>query len=51
MAYDESSSPVEDAAKEQAVIVLTELVEQLTKHFGIMKTTARAAIRQALMEV
>jgi hypothetical protein len=51
MAYDENSSPVEDQAKEQAVIVLNELVNQLTKHFGIMKTTARAAIRAALMEI
>lgn len=48
---DETSSPAEDQAREQAVVVLTNLVDSLSKHFGIMKTQARAAIRQALMEV
>jgi hypothetical protein len=48
---DETSAPAEDQAREQAIIVLTNLVDSLSKHFGIMKTQARAAIRQALMEV
>ena len=38
-------------AKEQAALVLAQLVESLTKHFGIMKTDARAIVREALQEM
>ncbi len=38
-------------AKEQAALVLAQLVESLAKHFQIMKTDARAIVREAMMEL
>ena len=52
MAGDEFSSPIEDQAKEQAALVLTQLVEALADHFKpLTKSQARAIVRQAMQEL
>ena len=38
-------------AKEQATLVIQQLVESLAKHFVIMKTDARAVVREAVHEM
>ena len=51
MAYDENTSPAEDEAKEQALLVMTQLVNALSAKYSLMKTQARAIVRQAMMEI
>ena len=51
MGYDESTSSTEDEAKEQAGLVLAQLVDALSKKYNLMKTQARAIVRQAMMEL
>lgn len=52
MLGDEYSSPVEDQAREQAVIVLTNLVDSLVNHFKpLTRSQSRAIVRQALQEL
>ena len=51
MAYDENTSPAEDEAKEQALLVMTQLVDALAVKYNLMKTQARAIVRQAMTEL
>jgi len=48
---NEYTGPTEDAAKEQAAIVLNNLVNLLSAHFNLMKSQSRAIVRAALMEL
>ena len=51
MAYDENTSPAEDEAKEQALLVMTQLVDALAVQHNLMKTQTRAIVRQAMTEL
>jgi hypothetical protein len=48
---NEHSSQTEVDAKQQATLVLNQLIDALAKHFRIMRSQARAIIREALQEI
>jgi polyhydroxyalkanoate synthesis regulator phasin len=45
------AGPALTQAKDSAAMVLSQLVEQLVKHYKISKSEARMTIREVLMEL